>query len=183
MRFGTRTRAKKSILLACALAALVGTASASQFARFDRDTQVRNSELILRGRVDTVSAHWNEARSAIYSDAEVTVEEVWKGAPSSDRVVVRVLGGTVGTVRLEVDGAPRLAAGEDVVLFLRRADGAYTPWGMMFGKYRIVGPAGAAVAVGLEPPSGEERGAFRPYSAKLIDLRREVVSMVAKEAP
>ena len=182
MRVKTRIRAKRSILLTFALAALVGTASASQFARFDRDTQVRGSELILRGRVGTVSAHWNQAHSAIFSDAEVTVDEVWKGIPESDRVTVRVLGGTVGTVRLEVDGAPQFAAGEEVVLFLRRTDGAYTPWGMVFGKFRIVGTRTAAVAVGLESPSGEERETFRPYQAKLSDLRREVVSMVAKGA-
>ena len=172
---------KTSLLPAIVLLALAPvSAPASNFDRFDRASQVEASEVILAGRVVATHSRWADDHSAIITEADVEVSEVWKGAPA-DVVQVETLGGTVGTVMLRVDGAASFADGERVVLFLDEENGDYRPYGMMFGKYEIVGAAPDEWVVGKLPPAvaGAER--YETVSASLEELRLEVMSLVAKE--
>jgi len=165
-----------------ALAALVvGTAQASQFRAFGRDAQVRGSDLIALGRVLSVHSDWDDRHSAIHTDAEIAVDEAWKGEPASDRIVVRSLGGRIGSLALEVDGSAEFTVGERVLVFLRAADGAYVPWGMRFGKYEVVDQGGASFAVGPLPPKVSRAQQFSQVSVLLDDLRAEVTSLTAGE--
>ena len=162
---------------------LVGTADASQFRKFGRDAQVQTSDLIVIGRVVSVSSDWDAQHSAIHTDAEIALDEVWKGNPASDRIVTRTLGGTVGDVALEVDGAAKFTAGERVLVFLRTgSDGAYVPWGMRFGKYEVIEEGGSAFAVGTMPPTVAGAQHYPQISLPLDDLRSEVMSLAAGEA-
>ena len=174
---------KFGLLNALALAGLlVGAADASQFRTFGRDAQVRASDLIALGRVMSVRSDWDANHSAIHTDAEIALDEVWKGDPSSDRIVARTLGGAIGDVALEVDGAAKFTAGERVLVFLRSADGAYVPWGMRFGKYEVIEEGGSSFAVGTLPPTVAGAQKFPQVSLPLDDLRSEVMSLTAGEA-
>lgn len=167
---------------ALALTALVaGSADASQFRAFNRDAQVRGSDLIALGRVVSVASDWDESHSAIHTDAEIAIDDVWKGEPTSDRIVVRSLGGRVGNVALEVDGSAAFTVGERVLVFLRTSGGSYLPWGMRFGKYEVVEEGGSAFAVGPLPPTVSGAQRFTQVSVPLDELHAEVTSLVSGE--
>jgi hypothetical protein len=153
---------------------------ATEFDAFDRRAQVRGSDVIVTGHVLSVSSDWNADHSAIVTAAEIAVDEAWKGA-CADRISVRTFGGRVANVALEVEGAARFEVGERVVLFLRRSGGAYTPYGMKFGKYDIVGSGPAALAVGGSPPTKRGERNVAVISAPLAGLRAEVSGLVMEE--
>jgi len=181
MGFRTKARWLRRRLRAAGLLALVaGTAFASQFDSFDRAAQVRGSDLIVIGRVLSVHSDWTADHSAIVTDAELAVDEVWKGAPT-DRMSVRTFGGRVGNVALEVEGAAEFANGERVVLFLRHSGGGYAPFGMRFGKYRITGEGADSIATGSLPPATKGEQKFAVVSLPLGALRNQVTRLVKGE--
>src|ERR1041384_5528393 len=182
MLFTGGTSGAPSVAGAVAIVALLAIhASATQFDAFDRSAQVRGSDVILTGRILSVHCQWNPDHSAIFSDAELSVDEVWKGLPAGDRVVVRTFGGRVGDVALEVEGAARFDGGERVVVFLRRSGVVYAPFGMRFGKYQIVGTGTASVAIGAPPPTTKGEQKLVAASVPLARLRTEVARLVNGE--
>src|SRR5205085_348334 len=111
MGFRAKATWQTGVRITGLLALVAGTAFATQFNSFDRAAQVRGSDLIVIGRVLVVRSDWNADHSAIVTDAELAIDEVWKGAPA-DRMSVRTFGGRVGNVALEVEGAAEFASGE-----------------------------------------------------------------------
>jgi len=180
---GFRTKARwlrRRLRIAGLLALVAGTAFATQFDSFDRAAQVRGSDLIVIGRVLAVRSDWNADHSAIVTDAELAIDEVWKGVPT-DRMSVRTFGGRVGNVAVEVDGAAEFASGERVVLFLRHSGGVYAPFGMRFGKYRITGEGAESIAMGSLPPATKGEHKFAAVSLPLAELRDQVARLVKGE--
>jgi hypothetical protein len=157
-----------------------GPAGASEFGAFDRRGQIEAADAVVTGEVLGTHASWNAEGSAIITEAEVRVDEAWKGEPS-DRIDVRTLGGTVGTVRLEVEGAAKFEAGERVVLFLDRVGDAWTPAGMVFGKLHVEGDGADAFALGTLPPATPGASRYETVSISMDELRAEVRSAVAGE--
>jgi len=153
-------------------------ASASQFQKFARKDQVAASDLIAVGRVVSVASSWTSDHSAIQTEAELEIEDVWKGAADGDRVVVRTPGGTVGNVGAKVDSAAEFAVGERVLVFLKKKDAGFEPVGMRFGKYEIVGDGADAVVVGNLPPDVEAAQRFEQISLGLDEVRAEVATLV-----
>ena len=171
-----------SIVAALGFAGLLAaSAQASQFRAFAREAQVKGSDLIALGRVVSVDSAWDAAHTAIHTDAEIALDETWKGSPASDHVIARSLGGHVDNVALEVDGAATFRVGEHVLVFLRQGDGAYMPWGMRFGKYEVIDEGGSSFAVGALPPTVSGAQHFPQVSVPLDDLRAEVKSLVDGE--
>lgn len=170
-----------SAVIVAVLGSALGLASATQFQAFDRDGQVRGSELIAVGRVVATASHWNEAHSAIVTDVDVALDEVWKGSPAGNRITVRTLGGAVDNVALAVEGTATFRADERVVLFLRSANGFYEPWGMRFGVYEIIAVDGASFVIGALPPAVSGAQRFTQVSLPLEDLKAEVGGLVAAE--
>lgn len=152
------------------------TAQATQFEAFDRSDQIREADVILTGHVLSNRSAWSEDRSVIHTDAEVRVDEVWKGLPDSDRVTVRVLGGTVDGMALEVEGSPRLETGENVLLFLRREGDVYRPSGMAYGKFALESAGGETFALGSLTPDRDGPPEFEAVSYSIDDIREEVTA-------
>lgn len=159
---------------------LIGVTSvgATQFRSFDRETQIRESELVVVGRVLTMRS-LRDARRSIVTDVEVAVAEAWKGLPEGERLLVRVPGGRVDGVELVVQGAPRFRPGEAVVLFLDRDGERWRPWGMAFGKYAVEGSGDGRFLVGHLPPVVSGPQDFEAVSVALDELRREVKDAAA----
>ncbi|MGH7819438.1 MAG: hypothetical protein ACREQ9_06685 [Candidatus Binatia bacterium] len=153
-------------------------AGATQFQAFDRSSQVEASDLILVGRVISTRSGWNEGGGGIHTDAEVAIHEVWKGLPSSERIVVRTPGGIADDVEYAVDGGAALHEGETVVLFLEEDGETYRPFGMTFGKYSVEGSRDGAFLVGNLPPAVTGAQSFEVVSIVLEDLRREVEAIL-----
>ena len=104
--------------------------------RSPRDLE-RESSLIVRGRVMAVRSFWNDTRTKVFTETTVMVDETYKGQQAAS-VSVRQLGGVVGHVRVNVDGAPVWNEGEEVLLFLEPFNSAsFQVAGFSQGKYTI----------------------------------------------
>jgi len=152
--------------------------SASEFRKFARKEQVAASDVIAVGRVVSVGSSWAPDHSAIYTECEIEIEDLWKGSADGGRVVVRTPGGAVGNVAGKVDGAAEFAAGERVLVFLKRSGAAFEPVGMRFGKYEIVGDGAEAAVVGNLPTDVEAAQRFAQITLRLDDVRAEVAALV-----
>ena len=96
------------------------------------------SSLVVRGEVTSVRSFWNESRTKILTETNISVGDTYKGAAGSSINVVQ-LGGVVGHVRVNVHGALTWSPGEEVLLFLEpSAGGAWQVSGFFQGKYNIV---------------------------------------------
>ena len=167
-------------LLAAVLSLSVSPATASEFEKFARKDQVAASDLIFIGRVVSVTSAWSADHSAIYTSSEITIDDVWKGAPESDRVSVRTPGGAVGGIAAKLDGAAEFAVGERVLVFLKRRGGVLEPVGMRFGKYEIVGEGDEATVVGNLPTDIVAAQGFEQVSLQLDEVRAEVSELLGK---
>ncbi|BDG09234.1 hypothetical protein [Anaeromyxobacter paludicola] len=99
----------------------------------------RASDAVVRGRVTRLGATLSPDRRRVYTIVDLAVTARWRGKPAGSLQVI-VPGGTVGDLTQRVDGAPELAKGEDVVLFLDRAEaGAYRVNGLAQGKFAVKG--------------------------------------------
>jgi hypothetical protein len=175
-------RVRLSSLAVLCMVAVAATTTATEFDAFDRQLQVDGSDVIIVGRIVSVRSAWSGDHSAILTTAAVAVDDAWKG-PCADRIEVRTFGGRVGNVALEVEGAARFEAGERVVLFLRRVGDAYSPFGMRFGKFDVVGSGAAAVVVGEVPPTRRGEHQTATLSTSLAAFRAEVAGLVREEKP
>ncbi len=106
---------RPATVLGCVLALLATDARASVVVELDLPGLVQNAERVVVGRVATAVAEQTDGR--IITRARVVVSETLKGATATEIVVVSP-GGEVGALGQWVPGAPRLAAGDEVLLFL-----------------------------------------------------------------
>ncbi len=76
------------------------------------------AETIIVGKVDKQTSEWDENHRMIYTTVTVDVKEYLKGEENARTQVIRVPGGKVGDVHLQVTGVPRFENGEEALLFL-----------------------------------------------------------------
>jgi hypothetical protein len=99
---------------------------------------VKRADLIVQGQVQSVYTQWDEGRRLVFTYISIRVDESLKGE-SRQSVLIRQVGGTVGTVQMSVAGVPEFKSGEMAVVFLKRqADGTFQIVGMNQGLYEIV---------------------------------------------
>jgi hypothetical protein len=103
---------------------------------------VASADYIVRVEVTSVTSAWRPNPSKpgeryIGSKIALTVREIIKGAPPQP-LVLDVVGGRVGDDELVVDGAPRFAAGDECILFVRGNGQTLFPViGLMHGYFPI----------------------------------------------
>ena len=98
------------------------------------------SDYIVRAVVKSVRSEWRTAngRRDIYTLVELEVRETIAGSPPAP-LVLEVLGGKVGAEELRLEGAPRFAAGDEDILFVRDNGRAIFPlFAMMHGRYPLL---------------------------------------------
>lgn len=111
--------------------------SASRAVHMTTGQMAENSALVVTGRVSSVESFWNEKNTKIFTKTTITVDETFKG-DNRARVELIQLGGTVGNVRVNVEGALKWAQGEEVLLFLESYDaGTWQVSGLSQGKFLI----------------------------------------------
>jgi hypothetical protein len=108
----------------------------------------RASDAVVRGTVEGQESRSTADGRQIYTFVTVRPAAVWRGSVPA-RLVVRVPGGAVGRIGMRVPGAPAFAAGEEVVLFLRRSGAVHQVTGLAQGKFRVVGERAAPDLRGL----------------------------------
>jgi hypothetical protein len=104
------------------------------------DELVNESDYIVRGVVKSVRCELLDVqgRGRIYTFVEFEVREVIAGTPPSP-LVLRMLGGQVGDMVLEVDGAPKFTVGQEDILFVQGNGRQFVPLtAVMHGRYPIL---------------------------------------------
>jgi hypothetical protein len=125
----------------------------------------READVVVEGSVGAVRSFWNAEHTKILSRAEVAVGEVVRGTSAGSTVVVEYEGGEVGGLGMRVSDVEPFAAGERVLLFLKRlpqpAPGteAHGLVGLAQGKYvigrdRVARKGGFSVAAGAGDVDG-----------------------------
>jgi hypothetical protein len=92
--------------------------------RLTLDQIVTQGQLVLVGTVVSSSSRWGEGRKMIWTDYEVSVEEVWKGLPSRF-VTLSFAGGTLDGRSIIVTHVPQLEVGGTYIFSLRALDQLY----------------------------------------------------------
>jgi hypothetical protein len=147
------------------MAALVALAPALAYATMEVPVEfgemVQGSQLVVYGRVVDVRSQQAGDRRSIETVVTMEVTQALKGQPG-ETVTFRLPGGEVGRYRRVIVGVPRLASGDDVIVFLRGAAPALpTVFGLSQGLYRVAraadGRALVAPAVFTAPAAGAER--------------------------
>jgi hypothetical protein len=125
------------LLWALTLCLLAPSARASTVMALDVPALTRSSEQVLQGRVLRATSHPLQGTGRIVTEVDVAVDEVLvgPGAPASVRVTLP--GGTAGALRQHVSGAPELAPGEEVVLFLAHGTEGLRVVGLAQGVFRV----------------------------------------------
>jgi len=131
-----RTRATLQIVVvSLLLVACCNAVAATSLEKMSMERMAGAAQMIVRARCVANATQWDAGEIWTFTTFEVS--ESWKGA-ASQRVTVRLLGGTVGGLTSHVSGVPRFRVGEEVILFLeptRRADFTVVSWQQ--GTFRI----------------------------------------------
>lgn len=137
------------------------------------DEMSREAKAVVRAKVVSQQAAWDEAHKRIHTYTELQVlERVHTAETIPDVVVVRTLGGIVGDVGMKVSGTSQFKAGEEVMVFLNadRLDSKnFVVIGMSQGKYSIDRSSGTAMAI-----PGVHGLAFANRTTGKIDAERGV---------
>jgi len=162
-----------------AIAALAAAlpAAGSQAVAVSVEALARTSDLVVRGRVEEISARRTDDGRRVFTYVAVATAAAWRG-PAPARVVVIVPGGAAGGIAQRVDGAPAFASGEDVVVFLSRAEaGAFRVNGLAQGKYRVEGGTARPDLSQVEFVSRQvAAGELPPGPVPIAELERRVRS-------
>lgn len=94
------------------------------------------ADTIVQGSVTRLESAWNDQRTEIYTTITMLVEEVIKGAPSSE-VTFRVAGGTIGNLSMFTSDDPLFEEGEQAIVFLDTKGDVARIVGLHQGKYGV----------------------------------------------
>ena len=121
------------------------TWSGSQLAGF--------ADVIVTGRVISVTVGRDPSVDTIYTYIGLEVEEVLKGLVSPGPLTIKQLGGIVDGTGLRVVDQPTFVVGEHVLLYLeaRPRDGSLYTSALWQGKWSIEESGGDRIAVRMEP--------------------------------
>jgi hypothetical protein len=159
-------------------------ARAAQAVALSVEELARTSDLVVRGRVARVESRWSEDGWRIFTFADVEAAESWRGRPAGS-IRVLVPGGVIGRIGQRVDGAPILARGEEVVLFLIRGEASFfRVTGLAQGKFSVDGATARpdlthVSFVGSRVGSGERRAEAMP----LAELERRAAAARTRALP
>jgi hypothetical protein len=139
-------------LLLCALFALADPGRATKIIYQSPKQLAEESSAIVRGKVADVRTFWNAEQTKIFTEVRVSIDETYKGARAPE-VRVLQLGGIVGHVKMNVEGALAWRPNEEVLLFLEPSvAGAFQVAGFSQGKFAIERDAKTGAAFVEGPP-------------------------------
>ena len=128
---------------AAALAALVWSApaGATVLVEVPLEDMVRDADAIIHGVVERTGTQMLVSNDTLEPNT-VSVIRVrsWLKGTGGEAVRIREIGGVWQGGGLRIDGTPRYAPGEEVIVFLERRpeDGSYRTYGMVQGKFVVM---------------------------------------------
>ena len=132
------------LLFLAGLLLIALAARATTFARLRLEDLAQQAGGVARLRCLSAESRWEKGE--IWTETLFEVVETEKGLLPG-LVTVRTLGGRVGHVESQVDGAPRFRPGEEVYLFL---------WGRPEEPYRVLGWAQGTFRIERNSRTGRE---------------------------
>lgn len=158
--------------LACLAALALPALGSATVAVLGDDALVGLSSTIAEGRVVALHSEWNDDHNQIHTIVTIRVSRLMKGAmPSDGHLVLRLLGGQVDDLVMEVVDQPTFALGEEVIVFVRKNPRHFMPvTGLYQGKFTIVDDPGTGVQSVVERAMSRE------------DFVREVSRLIAIDA-
>jgi hypothetical protein len=127
-------------LAACILPLLLSWSHATTIIAPSFDRLVNSADYVVRATVKSVSSDWRDnpdqpGTRYIGTRVELEVHEVISGQPPSP-LVLDLVGGRIGDEELTINGAPKFAAGQESILFIRGNGRQIVPLvGMKYGHY------------------------------------------------
>src|SRR5215469_4339685 len=116
-------------------AATAPRASATTLERLSLTQLASAADLVVRARCTATASRWE--RGSIWTISDFEVLEHYKGTPPA-QLAVRVPGGRIGHLAMNVEAAPKFRSGEEGILFLEKtALGDYAVTGWTEGTFRI----------------------------------------------
>jgi transcriptional regulator GlxA family with amidase domain len=164
--------------LSLAVLLLASPAFGSEAAAVSVEGLTRASDAVVRGQVRNITSTQSPDGRRVFTLVDVSVAATWRGtSPGMVRVIVP--GGEAGRIGQRVDGAPAFSEGEEVVVFLSRAEaGGYRVAGLAQGKFSVAGTNAAPnlsrtrfVAEQVQP------GERRAEGMSVAELERRVRSV------
>jgi hypothetical protein len=148
--------------VALALVVLIGAqsrADASINLKWSTSELTTFADVILTGRVVRLVSGWDSSVQTIYTYVTIDVDEVFKGAVTPGRLMVKQLGGWAGDTGLSVSDQATFLIGEPVLLYLeaRPRDGSLYTSSLWQGKWTIEEIGGERVATRYEPAGHRSR--------------------------
>jgi hypothetical protein len=129
-------RMRRLIGIALMAAILAAPAFATTVVRLNLEQLVQRADLIVQGQVQSVHCQWDEERHLVFTYISIRVDEPLKGERRQS-VLIRQIGGSVGTIQMSVAGVPQFKSGEMAIVFLKRQDDStFQVVGMSQGLYR-----------------------------------------------
>ncbi|RJO64592.1 MAG: hypothetical protein C4523_17940 [Myxococcales bacterium] len=120
--------------------------SATVLWKMSVDDLARAAESVVRGEVTDVRTDKDQQSGRIYTYNAIQVRE-WIKGKTPETIVLRQIGGAYDGLEMRIPGTPRLAKGDDVVLFLK-SDGQYHFLrGMGQGLFAVTAENGVETAV------------------------------------
>lgn len=80
---------------------------------------VKESDLIIEGTVSKIQSQWNNEKTMIYTDVEITVKQIEKGIIRKPSITIRLIGGRIESIAMIALGSPAFKKDESVFLFLK----------------------------------------------------------------
>ena len=119
--------------------AITNTANATTMVPLSIEQIVDISSFIVRGTVTEVWTEPDENTGAIWTHAQVEIEQVFKGVPTTSVIVVQQPGGTYGETQTSVESVARFSIGEDGYFFVEElSNGRMVSSGMFQGKFNVI---------------------------------------------
>ena len=135
----TKTCSPRNLIGIALIAAILSApAFATTVARLNLEQLVQRADLIVQGHVESVYCQWDEVRRLVFTYISIRVDEPIKGERRQS-VLIRQIGGTVGTIQMSIAGVPQFTSGEMAIVFLKHQDDStFQVVGMSQGLYKIV---------------------------------------------
>ena len=146
---------------------------------------------IVQAKVTAIVPQWNKDHSVIHTYIRLNILDDLIGDDEDNEIIVKVIGGTIGTQSLTIEGSARYQVGEENVLFLFQDPlnlTLYQTIGMYQGKYSVFTDAGnvkrvvrdtAAAKATLYKKSGATGPAetgnhytLEDFKAKILEYRK-----------
>ncbi len=132
------------------------------------EQRVATADAIVVARVTGMQCSWSQSPRLIVTDVQLQAAEVWAGTLTAGQpFTVRVLGGRIGDIGLEVEHQPNFVTGETVVLLLKAApSGRFQVHVAEQGKLGVI-EGGAVLLDGRPAPLAQVRASVARLRPKV----------------